>query len=201
MATKQVFGQTPEEIKAGWNKNGQEASKAGTKMHYDIECFYNNKDVEVEEDCLEWQYFEKFESEIGSELEPYRTEWMVWDKELKLAGSIDMVFRNPDGTLLIYDWKRCKNIKKYNRFQSSTTECISHLQDTNFWHYSLQLNTYKYMLEKNYGEKVVGMYLVCLHPNNQNKSYQRLKVSHMKQEIENLMALKKQMLEDPSSAL
>jgi len=42
---------------------------------------------------------------------------------------------------------------------------------------------------------------VCLHPNNQNKSYQRLKVSHMKQEIENLMALKKQMLEDPSSAL
>ena len=36
---------------------------------------------------------------------------------------------------------------------------------------------------------------------NQNKSYQRLKVSHMKQEIENLMALKKQMLEDPSSAL
>ena len=57
------------------------------------------------------------------------------------------------------------------------------------------------MLEKNYGEKVVGMYLVCLHPNNQNKSYQRLKVSHMKQEIDNLMALKKQMLEDPSSAL
>ena len=195
------FGQTPEEIKAGWNKNGQEASKAGTKMHYDIECFYNNEDVEVEEDCIEWKYFEKFESEIGSKLEPYRTEWMVWDKELKLAGSIDMVFRNPDGTLLIYDWKRCKNIKKYNRFQSSTTECISHLQDTNFWHYSLQLNTYKYMLEKNYGEKVVGMYLVCLHPNNQNKSYQRLKVSHMKQEIENLMALKKQMLEDPSSAL
>ena len=43
--------------KAGWNKNGQEASKAGTKMHYDIECFYNEEDVEVEEDCVEWKYF------------------------------------------------------------------------------------------------------------------------------------------------
>lgn len=189
------FGMTPDEIKAQWDQNGKEASEAGTKMHYDIECFYNDMDVEVEEDCLEWKYFEKFEEAIGQNLEPYRTEWMVWDKELKLAGSIDMVFRNPDGTLLIYDWKRCKEIKKHNRFQTAKTECISHFPDTNFWHYSLQLNTYKYMLEKNYGEKVVGMYLVCLHPNNKNKSYLRFEVNHFEQEINDLMALRKKMVE------
>ena len=188
------FGQTRQEIKAGWNKNGQEASKAGTKMHYDIECFYNEEDVEVEEDCVEWKYFEKFEEEIGQNLEPYRTEWMIWDKELKFAGSIDMIFRNPDGTLLIYDWKRCKNIKKDNRWQGATTDCISHLPDTNYWHYSLQLNTYKYLLEKNYGEKVVGMYLVCLHPNNANKSYIKIEVPDLGDEIKDLMALRKSML-------
>ena len=188
------YGKTREEIKAGWEKNGEEASKAGTKMHYDIECFYNDEDVEIDEDCVEFDYFMSFENDIGSELEPYRTEWMVWDKELKLAGSIDMIFRNPDGTLLIYDWKRCKEIKKDNRYQSAITECIDHLPDTNFWHYSLQLNTYKYMLEKNYGEKVVGMYLVCLHPNNHNKSYIRLKVPHLKSELGDLMMLKKRML-------
>ena len=184
------FGQTREEIKAGWKKNGDEASKAGTKMHYDIECFYNDLEVEIDEDCVEFDYFMAFENDIGSKLEPYRTEWMVWDKELQMAGSIDMVFRNDDGTLLIYDWKRCKNIKKDNRYQSSTTECINHLPDTNFWHYSLQLNTYKYILEKNYGEKVVGMYLVCLHPNNANKSYIRLEVPHLKSEMEDLMKLR-----------
>ncbi len=188
------FGQTRQEIKAGWNKNGQEASKAGTKMHYDIECFYNEEDVEVEEDCVEWKYFEKFEEEIGQNLEPYRTEWMIWDKELKFAGSIDMIFRNPDGTLLIYDWKRCKNIKKDNRWQGATTDCISHLPDTNYWHYSLQLNTYKYLLEKNYGEKVVGMYLVCLHPNNANKSYIKIEVPDLGEEIKDLMSLRKTML-------
>jgi ATP-dependent exoDNAse (exonuclease V) beta subunit len=188
------FGQTRQEIKAGWNKNGQEASKAGTKMHYDIECFYNDEDVEVEEDCVEWKYFEKFEEEIGQNLEPYRTEWMIWDKELKFAGSIDMIFRNPDGTLLIYDWKRCKNIKKDNRWQGATTDCISHLPDTNYWHYSLQLNTYKYLLEKNYGEKVVGMYLVCLHPNNANKSYIKIEVPDLGEEIKDLMSLRKTML-------
>ena len=33
------FGMTPDEIKALWEQNGKEASEAGTKMHYDIECF------------------------------------------------------------------------------------------------------------------------------------------------------------------
>jgi hypothetical protein len=193
-AQSKYYGQTAKEIKAGWSANGKAASSAGTKMHYDIECFYNDLDVEIEEDCVEWDYFAQFENEIGQHLTPYRTEMMVWDKELRLAGSIDMIFENPDGTLQVYDWKRCKNIKKDNRWQSSTTECISHLPDTNFWHYSLQLNTYKYMLEKNYGKKVTDMYLVCLHPTNYNKSYIRLKVPELPEEIANLMRLRKAMV-------
>ena len=85
------FGQSRKEIKALWNKNGREASAAGTKMHYDIECYYNDMDVEIDENCVEWDYFEKFEKDIGEKVSPDRTEGMVWDKELKLAGSIDMV--------------------------------------------------------------------------------------------------------------
>lgn len=188
------YGMSRKQIKELWEKNGKEASEAGTKMHYDIECYYNDMEVEIEEGCIEWDYFEMFENIIGRNLEPYRTEWMVWDKELKFAGSIDMVFKNPDGTLQIYDWKRCKEIKKINRFQSATTPCISHLPDCNFWHYSLQLNTYKYMLEKNYGKKVTKMYLVCLHPNNSNKSFLRYEVPLMTQEIEDLMNLRREMV-------
>ena len=193
-STSKYNGMTPKEIKDLWYKNGQEASEAGTKMHYDIECYYNDLEVEVEEECVEWKYFERFEEEIGSKMKPYRTEWMVWNKEYKLAGSIDMVFENPDGTLQIYDWKRCKEIKKYNRYQSATTACISHLQDSNFWHYSLQLNTYKWMIEKMYGKKVTKMYLICLHPNNKNESYLRYEVSPMEQELEDLMELRKAMI-------
>ena len=40
---------------------------------------------------------------------------MIWDKELRFAGSIDMVFENPDGTLQIYDWKKNKH-KKYSGY-------------------------------------------------------------------------------------
>ena len=190
------WGKTKEQIKQEWKDNGNAASTAGTKMHYDIECYYNDMEVEVEEDCVEWQYFEKFEEEWGQHMKPWRTEWMIWDDKLKFAGSIDMTFLNDDGTIEIYDWKRSVGIKKENRWQSATTPCIEHLPDCNFYHYSLQLNTYKALLEKNYGVKVKGMYLVCLHPNNENKSYQRIEVADLQKEVKDLFRLRKLMLKE-----
>ena len=184
------YGKTKDEIKAEWDKNREEAATAGTKLHYDIECYYNN--VPHTNDSQEYTYFLNFVKAFPR-LTPYRTEWMVWDKDLKFAGSIDMVFENPDGTLMIYDWKRSKEIKKTAPFlKFSKTDCIEHIPDTNFWHYSLQLNTYKALLEKNYGKKVTEMYLVCLYP--ENNDYQLWKVPEMKNEINELFMLRKSML-------
>ena len=61
---------------------------------------------------------------------------------------------------------------------------LDHLPDTNYWHYSLQLNTYKRILEQKYGKKVTDMYLVCLHPNNSNSNYLRLKVPDLQGELD-----------------
>ena len=69
------------------------------------------------------------------------------------------------------------------------------MPDTNYWHYALQLNTYKRIIEDKYNKKVVGMYLVCLHPNNNNKSYQRIPVTELKEEINDLFELRKKTLE------
>tara|TARA_R110002073_G_scaffold2911_18_gene18859 strand:- start:1359 stop:2180 length:822 start_codon:yes stop_codon:yes gene_type:complete len=184
------YGQTVDEIKAGWDSNRDEAAEAGTKMHYDIECYYN--DMEVDNDSIEYTYFQQFLTDFP-DLKPYRTEWTVFHEELKLAGSIDMVFEKPDGTLLIYDWKRCKEIVKTNAFGKwGQKECIEHLPDTNYWHYCLQLNTYKAILEENYGKVVEDLYLVCLHPNNKNKNYQRIKVVNLQEEVKELFELRRQ---------
>ena len=186
------YGQTPKEIKAGWEENRVAAATAGTNMHYDIECFYNN--IEPSNKSIEYEYFKAFATKF-KHLKPYRTEWMIYDKELKLAGSIDMIFENEDGTLSIYDWKRSKEIKKtssWNKF--SKTECIEHIPDTNYWHYCLQLNTYKAILEQNYNKQIKDMYLVCLHPDNKNHSYQRIKVVALNKEISSLFDLRKEQL-------
>lgn len=128
-------------------------------------------------------------------LVPYRTEWLIYDDEVKMSGSIDMVYENvEDGTLSIYDWKRCKSIDKTNGWNKfAITECISHLPDSNFWHYALQLNTYKTILERNYGKRIADMYLVRLHPDS--STYQLLKVPVLENEMNDLFELKKSRLQ------
>ena len=186
------YGMTREEIKASWDKNRDEAANSGTNMHFDIECYYNK--LPVENDSIEYKYFQNFVRE-NPELEPYRTEWTIFHEELKIAGSVDMVYVNPDGTLLIYDWKRCKEIVSENMYgTTAVTPCIRHLPDTNFWHYTLQLNTYRAIIEEKYGMKVVGLCLVCLHPDNCNKNYQIIKVPFIEKEIEDLFQYRREML-------
>lgn len=188
------YGLTPQQIKDKWNKNRDDAASAGTKMHYDIECYYNNSPNE--NDSIEYQYFQCFLKD-HSHLKPYRTEWTVFHEDLKLAGSIDMVFQNNDDTLSIYDWKRCREISKTNGFDKwGNKECIEHLPDSNYWHYCLQLNTYKAILEEKYNKTVTDLYLVCLHPENKNKSYQKIKVVNLQNEVKDLFNIRKKDIEN-----
>jgi len=203
------WGKTKEEIKKEWSDNGSQVSGLGTSLHFNIECFmneeleyddgsicnYTHSDLlevyeKPEKTEIEWDYFIKFIKDFPN-LKPYRTEWMIYDEDLKLAGSIDMIYENEDGSLSIYDWKRSKEISKYNNFREyALTECIKHLPNTNFWHYSLQLNTYKRILERKYGKKVTDLYLVRLHPNNLNETYELIKCADLSKEIDKLFELR-----------
>ena len=130
-------------------------------------------------------------------LKPYRTEWMVFHEELRLAGSIDMVFERDDGSgiLEIYDWKRCREITKASPWgKFSTNPVIEHLPDTNYWHYCLQLNTYKAIIEEKYDKKVGALYLVCMHPDNKRKNFERIKVVDLSSEIGDLFEQRKEKL-------
>lgn len=140
----------------------------------------------------EWRYFLMFVKSFPF-LIPYRTEWMIYDEELRIAGSVDMVYKNiHDNTYLIYDWKRAKSIDKYSTFnKSAIIERIDHIPDTNYWHYTLQLNFYKSILEKNYGIQISGLSLVRLHPNNINKTFDIIPVPFLNEEIMNLFDLRK----------
>ena len=128
-----------ETIKTIWDTNRDVAAAAGTKMHYDIECYYNK--CPNKNDSIEYMYFENFLKDYPN-LKPYRTEWTIFEEPLKLAGSIDMVFKDSDtDELYIYDWKRTKKIwySKINQ-DYAIPECIQHIPSTNYWHYTFQLN-------------------------------------------------------------
>jgi hypothetical protein len=199
------WGQTPEQIKALWDTNKNAVSGAGTDLHYEIECFNNNNDLApgytnkelydkymkdngdiLASKPIEWQYFINFIKDTP-DLKPYRTEWIIYNDDVKISGSIDMVYENQDGTISIYDWKRCKNITSANNFNKFAIHpLICHLPDTNFWHYSLQLNTYKVILEEKYGKKVRDLFLVRLHPDAEGKNYDLIKLPDLSFDVKDM---------------
>lgn len=136
---------------------------------------------------IEFGYFLRFwnDIKIGTPgFRPYRTEWLVFDKEKALAGSIDLVLINDAGEVIICDWKRSKAIVRENDYGEKGLDIFSHLDHCNYNHYCIQLNTYQKLLETNYGKKVVGRFLIILHPIN--KDYVLIPVPRMEKEIEDL---------------
>ena len=165
--SSKYFGRTKEDIKSGWEASGEEASRLGTLMHADVERFLNEEQV-LNPDSKEFSHFKLFWGEFQRTyptFTPYRTEWLVYDEENKVAGSIDCVLTNPEGQLLLLDWKRSKEIKTENRYEKGLGP-FAHLDHCNFWHYSLQLNIYRHILETKYNKQVLGMFIVVLHPDN-----------------------------------
>ena len=217
--TNKYWGQTADQIKAQWAQNGATVSAAGTEMHFQIECFMNTRlhDSDLAEDVShldllthyealpdslklrsnayqseEWSFFLQFVSDFPN-MKPYRTEWTVFDETVKVAGSIDMVYQNTeDGTLSIYDWKRCKDITPENPWAKfATNPILDHIPDTNFWHYTLQLNTYKQILERKYGVQIRDLVLVRLHPDNPDKTYELIDVPILSREMNELFDRKR----------
>ncbi len=161
-------------IKYSWDKNGKDQAALGTLMHKAIECYYLK---ETSEDTYEFKLFLRFDSYTRSlGYIPFRTEQIVWDMDYSIAGSVDMMYihekdlgSHPKKIWLV-DWKRSKEIKT-RAFGSGSNAYgkgpLNHKANCNFQHYSLQLNIYKFILEKNYEIEVDKMSLLIFHPNQE----------------------------------
>jgi hypothetical protein len=159
-----LFGKSRSVIKEGWDKTRNDAAAAGTAMHLNIERFLNGE--QHESSSKEWRLFTMFQ-EAHPNLDTYRTEMLVFDESVKVAGSIDLVCRDPaeEGSYLLYDWKRSKCIDTFNTYERGfPNTAAAELDNCNFNHYSLQLSIYKHILQTKYGMKVNGCCLVVLHP-------------------------------------
>jgi hypothetical protein len=181
---KKYKGMSPGEIKRLWNKKGKESSKSGTLLHAQIENYYNAEEIEVEPGDVALEQFLEWDVSFLSEREwsPFRVEWKVFDEESRIAGTIDAVFTNNKGEYVLVDWKRCNSIDMNNRFQKSSNPALNHLPDCKFVKYSLQLNLYKYILQKNYGLTVAGMYIVNMHP--EQSTFKTLEALDLTREID-----------------
>ena len=168
------FNRSIEEIKDEWKSS----NLLGTELHAKIEHFMNDENVkypysqgelvvkDVEKDDLkdDWKLFLQFADTFQDKI-PFRTEWRIYCQELRIAGSVDMVYKNEDGSISIFDWKRTTDLDKRVGFKNKmSVKFPDTVPDTKFHKYSLQLNLYKAIIEKNYGLTVKELVLVGLHP-------------------------------------
>mmetsp|Transcript_47472 Transcript_47472/g.87235 ORF Transcript_47472/g.87235 Transcript_47472/m.87235 type:complete len:390 (+) Transcript_47472:3-1172(+) len=172
-----------EEIKAYWSFKGRVSSVRGSLLHEEIERHLNGYTPEGPH-SPEFAYFLKFEEEMLENLQVWRTEAKLFHCGLRACGIADLLCRDEEGHLVIVDWKRSNKIVRSNPFQTMKFP-VTHLDDCNFNHYSLQLNMYRYILESEYGEKVSRMLLVQLHP--QFPSYVALEVARLDKELDEIV--------------
>ena len=90
----------------------------------------------------------------------FRTELNVYSAELNVAGQVDALFVDSEGFFVILDWKRSARIS----FDSNREMLppLDHLPDCNGFHYAIQLNLYRFMLEAQ-GFRVSRIFL-CAFP-------------------------------------
>jgi len=177
-----------EEIKAKWNANGTIQSRRGTLLHWHIECHLNGYQV-AKPHSPEFEMFLTFERSFldALGLVPWRVEMNMFHCGLRLAGQADLICKDGNGKLVILDWKRSREIKSKGFRGEMQRPPLAHLPNANRHTYNLQLNTYRHILETEYGQEVSAMYIVVLHPQQAPSGPHVYEVPRMEREIELLV--------------
>jgi len=163
-------GRPADEIKAEWEQKGKEAAELGTQLHQSIESYFKGTPNPL--DTVEYGYFQEFVSK--TQLTTFQVEWCLYHEPTTLIGTIDYVSQREDGSLDLYDWKRSSELTK--GFGRCLLPELSHIPDSKYWKYTLQLNLYRFLAEEN-GYTVNKMYIVCFHP--VNSGFQKLEVQEI----------------------
>jgi len=172
-------GITTTEILAEWESKARVSQILGTAIHATIEFLSNNKIYVFNEDDIKNQckselefsmilesytnmrpIVEKYYLDSRENLIPIKLEMVVGDEELNLAGCVDGLFWNKKKkSLVIIDYKSNEKFKKENAY-NKLLEPFSDLDQNSLNVYSIQLSTYKYIIEKNTNLKISDCWVV-----------------------------------------
>lgn len=192
---------TPEQVIAEWHMKNKISKEKGTAVHKYIECALASK---VEHypaqhmqsvfgglDPVKDKYntcvahAAKFLSDIRGRLIPVKSEVVVGSEQYLLCGMIDQLFFNEkSGQLEIWDWKTNSEFSTESRFHLLSP--VSHLSQSKLDEYSLQLYTYKKIIEMETGLEIGNCY-ICWFSELQ-PTYKVFKCRDVSQECDTLLA-------------
>ena len=192
-----LFNKTQQDILDAWDAENRRSCERGTKIHADLENSFYTKKKDI--NLSKYEIGGKFEcqkdrTELDLENAVYPEYLIHWDSpsgHLHIAGQIDLLVKKGN-TFCIGDWKTNKKIETKSFYNSKTKSSVkmkfplNNLDDTNYWHYCLQLSTYAYIIES-YNPDFSIEDLVLVHFDHEdNMTVYHL--PYLKKEVERMLA-------------
>lgn len=198
------FNREQQAILDYWDEENRKSCERGTKIHADFENSFYKKKKNI--DISKFQIGGKFEcrkdyTDLDLENAVY-PEYLIHrvspDGKLCIAGQIDLLVKKGNN-IIVGDYKTNKEIKMKSFFDSKTKSSVkmkfplNNLDDTNYWHYCLQLSTYAWMLQKLNPDFVIED-LVMIHIDHKDKMT-IYHLPYLKNEVEKMLAFYKKQVQ------
>ena len=198
------FNREQQAILDSWDEENRKSCERGTKIHADFENSFYKKKKNI--DISKFQIGGKFEcrkdyTDLDLENAVY-PEYLIHrvspDGKLCIAGQIDLLVKKGNN-IIVGDYKTNKEIKMKSFFDSKTKSSVkmkfplNNLDDTNYWHYCLQLSTYAWMLQKLNPDFVIED-LVMIHIDHKDKMT-IYHLPYLKNEVEKMLAFYKKQVQ------
>ena len=136
------------------------------------------------------KHIDNFYNTSFGKLIPIRTEFVIFDIFYGIGGMVDLlVFNKKSGKFEIWDYKTNKEYNHESKYGNYLKGPLFMLPDCEHTIYSLQLSTYRYLIEKNTGIELGDSYLVWVSENNEN--FQIFKAEDYRNYSEELLNLNK----------
>lgn len=153
-----------------WDQLGDIASEEGTLLHAYGESLWNKWDM-PRPSVKKTPLLEAVYKKLSGRYRLAKTELLVYSNHLRIAGQVDLLLSSHDKSeYYILDYKFIKEplSKKsfYNRFTRKYKMMyppFNRLMDTAFYHYSIQMELYRYLMGR-LGTKVKKKQLIVVTP-------------------------------------
>lgn len=190
------FNKAQQNILDEWQFENKKSCDRGSKIHAQLEnsMYKAGANISLKKFGVGGKFVcEKGRTELDLENGVY-PEYLISrvspDGVLRLAGQIDLLVKQGN-KIWIIDWKTNKKIDQHSFFDSKSKKTVrmkfplNNIEDCNFWHYTLQLSTYAWMIEKLNPEfEIQGLIMVHYdHDNNQTIYH----LEYLKEDVEKML--------------
>ena len=188
------FNKTQQDILDKWQKENMEACDRGTKIHAQMENSMYSDNVSLQKFGIGGKFIGKknyctldLENAVYPEYLIYR---VSDDGILRIAGQIDLLIKQGN-EITLADWKTNKKIDLKGGFDVKTKKTdkmlypLGKLDDCNFNHYTLQLSTYAWMLQKLNPDFIIKDLILYHFDHDGNETLYHC--DYLKSDVENML--------------